>query len=90
MMIEQEVNSYIQDDTMFVTVMTDFGDIATKDSITIRIEYHSELLTYIQRLLIQQEAERRAQQSIEIDIDEDIFLLSSSIVIEYFLSVGAN
>ncbi|CAF3380430.1 unnamed protein product [Rotaria socialis] len=45
---------------------------------------------YIQRLLIQQEAERRAQQSIEIDIDEDIFLLSSSIVIEYFLSVGAN
>ncbi|CAF2135420.1 unnamed protein product, partial [Rotaria magnacalcarata] len=26
---------------------------------------------YIQRLLIQQEAQRRAQQSIEIDIDED-------------------
>ncbi|CAF4474427.1 unnamed protein product, partial [Rotaria magnacalcarata] len=50
---------------------------------------------YIQRLLIQQEAQRRVQQSIEIeiDIDEDnfndqqsstrkiLFLLSSSIAI---------
>ncbi|CAF1035461.1 unnamed protein product [Rotaria magnacalcarata] len=66
------------------------------------LSLNSELLMYIQRLLIQQEAERRAQQSIEIDIDEDnfndqqsftrkiLFLLSSSIVIKYFLSVGAN
>ncbi|CAF4403580.1 unnamed protein product, partial [Rotaria magnacalcarata] len=56
---------------------------------------------YIQRLLIQQEAEQRIQQSIEIDIDEDNFndqqsstrkfvLLLSSIVIKYFLSFGAN
>ncbi|CAF2152938.1 unnamed protein product [Rotaria magnacalcarata] len=66
------------------------------------LSLNSELLMYIQRLLIQQEAERKAQQSIEIDINEDnfndqqsftrkiLFLLSSSIVIKYFLSVGAN
>ncbi|CAF1159666.1 unnamed protein product [Rotaria sordida] len=61
-MIEQEGNPYVRDDTMFIKIMVDFGDIP-KTLLPYALSLNSGLPAYIQQILIKQEAERRAQQT---------------------------
>jgi hypothetical protein len=60
-MIEQENNPYVQDDTMFIKVMVDFGDMP-KTLLPYALSLNPGLPTSIQQTMIKQEAERRAQQ----------------------------
>jgi hypothetical protein len=59
--IEQDNNPYVRDDTMFIKVMADFGDIP-KTLLPYTLSLNPGLPTYIQQELIKQEAERRAEQ----------------------------
>jgi TNF receptor-associated factor 2 len=59
-MIQQEGNPYVRDDTMFIKVMVDFGDIP-KTLLPFAFSLNPGLPTNIQQDIIRQEAERRAQ-----------------------------
>ena len=59
--IEQENNPYVRDDTMFIKVMVDFGDMP-KTLLPYALSLNPGLPTYIQQVLIKQEAEQRAEQ----------------------------
>ena len=61
-MIQQEGNPYIRDDTMFIKIMVDFGDMP-KTLLPYALSLNPGLPTYIHQAMIKQEAERRAQQS---------------------------
>ncbi len=60
-MIEQEGNPYVRDDTMFIKVMVDFGDMP-KTLLPYALSLNPGLPTHVQHVMIKQEAERRAQQ----------------------------
>ncbi|CAF1072303.1 unnamed protein product [Rotaria sordida] len=60
-MIQQEGNPYVQDDTMFIKIMVDFGD-TPKTLLPYAVSLNPGLPTHIQQALIKQEAERRSQQ----------------------------
>ncbi len=60
-MIQQEGNPYVRDDTMFIKVMIDFGDMP-KTLLPYALSLNPGLPTHVQQAMIKQEAERRAQQ----------------------------
>jgi hypothetical protein len=64
-MIQQEGNPYVRDDTMFIKVMVDFGDMP-KTLLPYALSLNPGLPMHIQQTMIQQEVEveveRRAQQ----------------------------
>ncbi|CAF1460942.1 unnamed protein product [Rotaria sordida] len=60
-MIQQENNPYVRDDTMFIQVLVDFGNIP-KTLLPYVLSLNPGLPMHIQQLVIKQEAERRAQQ----------------------------
>ncbi len=60
-MIQQEGNPYVRDDTMFIKIMVDFGDMP-KTLLPYALSLNPGLPTEIQQLMIKKEAERRAQQ----------------------------
>ncbi|CAF4411648.1 unnamed protein product [Rotaria sp. Silwood2] len=60
-LIQQEGNPYVRDDTMFIKVMVDFGDMP-KTLLPYALSLNPGLPMHIQQLLIKQETERRAQQ----------------------------
>ncbi|CAF3840763.1 unnamed protein product [Rotaria sordida] len=59
--IQQEGNSYVRNDTMFIKVMVDFGDIH-KTLLPYVLSLNPGLPTHVQQAMIKQEAERRSQQ----------------------------
>ncbi|CAF3744782.1 unnamed protein product [Rotaria sordida] len=60
-MIQQEGNPYVRDDTMFIKVMVDFGDMP-KTLLPYSLSLNPGLPMHIQHTMIKQEVERRAQQ----------------------------
>jgi hypothetical protein len=63
-MIQQEGNPYVRDDTMFIKVMVDFGDMP-KTLLPYALSLNPGMPTQIQQIMIRQEAERRARQQAE-------------------------
>jgi hypothetical protein len=61
-MIQQEGNPYVRDDTMFIKVMIDFGDMA-KTLLPFALALNPGFPTNVQHTMIKQEVERRAQQT---------------------------
>ncbi len=59
-MIQQEGNSYVRDDTMFIKVIVDFGDMP-KALLPFAFSLNPGLPTNVQQDIIKQEIERRAQ-----------------------------
>ncbi|CAF5008879.1 unnamed protein product [Rotaria sp. Silwood1] len=60
-MIQQEANPYVRDDTMFIKIMVDFGDIP-KTLLPYALSLNPGVPTHIQQAMMKQEAERRSQQ----------------------------
>jgi hypothetical protein len=60
-MIQQEGNPYVRDDTMFIKVTVDFGDMP-KTLLPYALSLNPGLPMHVQQTMIKQEAERRAQQ----------------------------
>ncbi|CAF3290633.1 unnamed protein product [Rotaria sp. Silwood2] len=60
-MIQQEGNPYVRDDTMFMKIMVDFGEIH-KTLLPYALNLNPGLPTNIQQVMIKQEMERRSQQ----------------------------
>ncbi|CAF0859757.1 unnamed protein product [Adineta ricciae] len=60
-MIQQDGNPYVRDDTMFIKVMVDFGDMP-KTLLPYALSLNPGLPMHIQQLFIKQETDRRAQQ----------------------------
>ncbi|CAF4072732.1 unnamed protein product, partial [Rotaria sordida] len=58
--IQQEGNPYVRDDTMFIKIMVDFGDIH-KTLLPYALSLNPGLPMHIQQAMIKQEAERRTQ-----------------------------
>jgi len=63
-MIQQEGNPYVRDDTMFIKVMVDFGDMP-KTLLPYALSLNPGIPTNIQQLMIREEAERKAQQQLQ-------------------------
>ncbi|CAF1080002.1 unnamed protein product [Rotaria sordida] len=61
-MIEQDGNPYVRDDTMFIKIMVDFGDMP-KTLLPYALGLNPGLPINIQQAMIKREAERRAQQA---------------------------
>ena len=61
-MIQQEGNPYVQEDTMFIKIMVDFGDLP-KTMLPYALSLNPGLPMHIQQSMIRQETERRSQQS---------------------------
>ncbi len=59
-MIQQEGNPYVRDDTMFIKVVVDFGDMS-KTLVPFAMSLNPGLPSSVQQEMIRQEAERRAQ-----------------------------
>jgi hypothetical protein len=59
-MIQQEGNPYVRDDTMFIKVMVDFGDMS-KTLLSYALSLNPGIPTTIQQAMIQEEEKRRAQ-----------------------------
>jgi hypothetical protein len=59
-MIQQEGNPYVRDDTMFIKVMVDFGDMP-KTLLPFALSLNPGLPANIQQEIIRREAERRAE-----------------------------
>ncbi len=59
-MIQQEGNSYVRDDTMFIKVIVDFGDMP-KALLPFAFSLNPGLPTNVQQDIIKQEVKRRAQ-----------------------------
>ncbi|CAF4266931.1 unnamed protein product [Rotaria sordida] len=60
-MIQQEGNPYVRDDTIFIKIMVDFGDMP-KTLLSYALSLNPGLPTHVQQAMIKQEAERRAPQ----------------------------
>ncbi|CAF3069989.1 unnamed protein product, partial [Rotaria sp. Silwood2] len=71
-MIQQEGNPYVRDDTMFIKVMIDFGDIP-QPLLPYALSLNPGLPTNVQQLMIKQEIERRVQQPWETNIYKNKF-----------------
>jgi hypothetical protein len=59
----QQGNPYVRDDTMFIKVMVDFGGIS-KRLLPYALSLNPALPTYIQQMMIKQEAKRRASKKL--------------------------
>ena len=59
--IEQQGNPYVRDDTMFIKVLVDFGDMP-KTLLPYALSLNPGLPTHFQQGMIRSEAERRTQQ----------------------------
>ncbi|CAF4787193.1 unnamed protein product [Rotaria sp. Silwood1] len=59
-MIQQEESPYIRDDTMFIKILVDFGEIQ-KTLLPYALSLNPGLPMHIQQTMIKQEAERRIQ-----------------------------
>ncbi|CAF1077177.1 unnamed protein product [Rotaria sordida] len=59
-LIQQEGNPYIQDDTMFIKIMVDFGEIH-KTLLPYALSLNPGLPIHVQQAMIKQETERRIQ-----------------------------
>jgi hypothetical protein len=57
--IQQEGNPYVRDDTMFIKVMVDFGDMPNT-LLPYAFSLNPGIPTNIQQSMIEEEAERRA------------------------------
>ena len=68
-MIEQEGNPYVRDDSMFIKVMVDFGDMR-KTLLPYALSLNPGLPMHVQQAIVEQEAERGAQQPTEINEDK--------------------
>jgi hypothetical protein len=73
-MIQQEGNPYVRDDTMFIKVMVDFGDMP-KTLLPYALSLNPGLPMHIRQIMVKQEAEQRAsvqssQQPCEINTSE--------------------
>lgn len=60
-MIQQEGNPYVRDDTMFIKVMIDFGDVP-ETLLPYTLSLNPELPMHVQQMMIKQEAERLARR----------------------------
>src|SRR3984957_5676166 len=60
-MIQQDNNPYVRDDTMFIRVMVDFGDMP-KTLLPYALCLNPGLPMHVQQMMIRQEIERRGQQ----------------------------
>ncbi len=60
-MIQHEGNPYVQDDTMFIKVMVNFGDMP-KTLLPYALSLNPGIPSNIQQEMIEQEAKRRKQQ----------------------------
>jgi hypothetical protein len=60
--LQVDDNRYVRDDTMFIKIMVDFGDVP-KPLLPFLLSLNPGLPTNIQQMLVKQEAERRAQQT---------------------------
>jgi hypothetical protein len=60
-MIQQEGNPYVRDDTIFIRIMIDFGNMP-RTLLRYALSLNPGLPMYIQQIMIRQEEERRAQQ----------------------------
>ncbi|CAF2870436.1 unnamed protein product [Rotaria sp. Silwood2] len=61
-MIQQEGNPFVRDDTMFIKIMVDFGDMP-KTLLPYALSLNPGLPTNVHQTMIKQEAERRTHQS---------------------------
>ncbi len=61
-LIQEEGNPYIRDDTMFLKIMVDFGDM-NKPLLAYALGLNPGLPTNVQQVLIRQESEKRTQQT---------------------------
>jgi len=61
-MIQQDNNPYVQDDTMFIKIMVDFGDMP-KTMLPYVLSLNPALPAHVQQMMIKQEQERRNQQA---------------------------
>ncbi|CAF2372038.1 unnamed protein product [Rotaria sp. Silwood2] len=59
--IQQEESSYVRDDTMFIKIMVDFGEIP-KTLLPYVLSLNPGLPTHVQQAMIKLEMERRSQQ----------------------------
>ncbi|CAF3937168.1 unnamed protein product [Rotaria sordida] len=59
--IQQDNNPYIHDDTMFIKVIVDFGNLP-KTLLPYTLSLNPGLPTHVQQMIIRQEAEKREQQ----------------------------
>jgi hypothetical protein len=59
--LQQENNPYIRDDTMFIKVMIDFGNMS-KDMLSYAFNLSPALTNEMQQTMIRQETEKRQQQ----------------------------
>jgi hypothetical protein len=59
--IQQERNPYVRDDTMFIKIMVDFGDMP-KTLLPYALSLNPGLPAHVQQAMVKQEAVRRAQQ----------------------------
>ncbi|CAF1187064.1 unnamed protein product [Rotaria sordida] len=64
-LIQQEGNPYVRDDTMFIKVMVDFGDMP-KTLLPYALRLNPGLPTHVQQTMIKQEAERIAQEQLQL------------------------
>ncbi len=64
-MIQQEGNPYVRDNTIFITVMIDFVDMP-KTLLPYALSLNPGLPPHVQQATIKQEAERRAQQQLQL------------------------
>jgi hypothetical protein len=60
-LIQPEGNPYVRDDTIFIKVMVDFGDLP-KTLLAYALGLNPGIPTHIRQEMIMQEAERRSQQ----------------------------
>ena len=60
-MIQQEGNPYVRDDTMFIKVMVDFGDMP-ESLLPYALSLNPGLPMGVQQIMIQKETERRTRQ----------------------------
>jgi hypothetical protein len=64
-LIQEEGNPYIRDDTMFLKIMVDFGDM-TKHLLGYALRLNPGLPKNVQQVLIKQEIEKWARQAINM------------------------
>ena len=60
-LIQQEGNPYVHDDTMFIKIMVDFGDVPTT-LLLYSLNLNPGLPKHIQQKMIKQEMDRKSQQ----------------------------
>ena len=63
--VEDENNGYVVDDTVFIKVLVDFSEMG-KELLPYAMSLNPGVPTYIQQIMVRQEAERRAQDRLTV------------------------